>query len=618
MVKRMALPFSTRLSKNLQAIRMNFRYLKPLILVLLGLMVTLCAAQDKVKWSNHVLSGEMKPNGKVVVEVVAEILPKWHLYALPPTKADNIPTTITAKAPAVLDGKVTQGKPEFKYDNNFSAEVEFFEKTAKFTVPVQLGPDGKGTLEVQYQACDDRVCIPPTKALIPIGGTAVAPIKNAVAVGAISLSDEQRIALEQKKGLFSFILFAFGAGLLALLTPCVFPMVPITVSYFSKQRDASSGKTNLSHPIAYCLGIISAFTGFGLIVTLLFGASGIQKFATNPIVNLILAALFIFLALNLFGIYEVALPVSLQNKFSTRGKHGLIVPVLMGLTFTLTSFTCTVPFVGTILVNATKGDVLYPFVGMLAFSSAFALPFFLLALFPQYLAKLPKSGSWLSAVKGFMGFLEIAAAVKFFSNSDLVWGTGILSRTAFLGVWVVVFTAAALFLVGIVKLPKVELPKKFGPGRIIIFGLTVFSALYFGYGMTGSSLGEMEAYLPPSKSGWIEKYNEALDLAKRTNKPVFINFTGVTCTNCRWMEKNMFTRGDVKDQLKNYVLVELYTDKQSKEDEDNQALQQKLTQTVTLPVYVSVSPEGKVLKVFGSSTRNPEEFVDFLKSGKGS
>jgi thiol:disulfide interchange protein DsbD len=183
---------------------------------------------------------------------------------------------------------------------------------------------------------------------------------------------------------------------------------------------------------------------------------------------------------------------------------------------------------------------------------------------------------------------------------------------------VVVFAGAGLFLAGIFKLPKVDMPKTFGTGRAIALVATILTTIYFGFGMTGRSLGEMEAYLPPSKSGWIEKYNEAVDLAKRTNKPIFINFTGVTCTNCRWMEKNMFTRPDVKNELKGYVLVELYTDKQSKEDEENQALQQKLTGTVTLPVYVSVSAEGKVLRTFGSSTRDAQEFVQFLKSGKGS
>jgi len=597
---------------------MKYPQIKPLFLLLATLLVTLCSAQQKVTWSSHLLSGEAKPGAKVVVEVDAKIEPKWHLYALPPSKASNIPTTIMADAPAKLAGAVTQEKPELKFDNNFSAQVEFFENSAKFTVPVTLGPDGKGSLTVRYQACNDRLCLPPTKTQLPIaGGAAVSSQGTPGSSGADQLSLEEQIKKEQQKGLISFIIFAFGCGLLALLTPCVFPMVPITVSYFSKQREKEGGKAGLVQPIAYCLGIISAFTGFGFFVAIVFGASGIQKFATNPVVNLALAALFVFLSLNLFGIYEISLPVSLQNRFSPRGKQGLMAPILMGLTFTLTSFTCTVPFVGTILVNATKGDYLYPFVGMLAFSTAFALPFFLLALFPQYLAKLPKSGSWLAAVKGFMGFIEIAAAVKFFSNADLVWGTGILSRRAFLGVWVVIFLAAALFLVGVIRFPKIEMPKKFGPARAIVLALTLLISGSFVFGMTGGALGQIEAFLPPTKSGWLESYRDALDLSKKTNKPIFINFTGVTCTNCRAMEKNVFPTKEVKTELKNFVLVELYTDEESKRDEENQALQQKLTGTVTLPVYVVVNPDGRVVKTYGGqSAGDIDGFVKFLQEGK--
>jgi thiol:disulfide interchange protein len=588
--------------------RMKTRLIKPLLLLFVAFMASLSSAQQVIKWSTHLVSGEAKPGANVTVELDAAIDAGWHLYAITKTKAGNIPTEITATAPAKLTGPVAESKPVLKYDKNFEAQVEFFENTAKFTIPVQLGPDGKGSLAVMFQACNDRSCLPPATVSVPIGGSA------APAPAAGASTPPAQTPVPQDQGLIPFIAFAFGAGLLALLTPCVFPMVPITVSYFAKQHEKAGGKATIAQPLAYCLGIISAFTGFGILVTILFGASGIQKFATNPIVNLGLAVLFIVLALNLFGIYEISLPVGLTNRFSHRGKSGLIAPVLMGLTFTLTSFTCTVPFVGTILISAAKGQLLYPLVGMLAFSSAFALPFFLLAMFPQYLAKLPKSGSWLAAVKGFMGFLEIAAAVKFFSNADLVWGTGILSRTRFLEVWVVIFGLAALFLAGVFKLKSVEMPKRFGPARMVILGLTVLTIGYLVYGTSGSSLGEMEAYLPPSKSGWLESYDKALEIAKRTNKPVFINFTGVTCTNCRWMEKNMFPNPDVKKALDNYVKLELYTDKQSKEDADNQALQQRLTGTVALPVYLCVSPEGKILAKFESSTRSTQEFLTFLRS----
>lgn len=575
-------------------------------------LACLGAAQNVVKWSSHVVSGGGKPVGIVTVEVDAQIDPGWHLYALTKSTAGNIATAVTAVAPAKLTGPVTEGKPVHKYDPNFEAQVEFFENSAKFTAPVQLGADGQGALKVHFQTCNDRECLPPKDVTVPIGGSV--PASAAPPASATGLPPSQS-QVPKDQGLLPFIAFAFGAGLLALLTPCVFPMVPITVSYFAKQHEKAGGSAGVAQPLAYCLGIIGAFTGFGILVTVLFGASGIQRFATNPIVNLLLAALFIFLALNLFGIYEISLPVSVTNRFNTRGKSGLIVPVLMGLTFTLTSFTCTVPFVGTILISAANGKLLYPLVGMLAFSTAFSLPFFMLAMFPQYLAKLPKSGSWLAAVKGFMGFLEIAAAVKFFSNADLVWGTGILSRTRFLGVWVVIFVLAALFLAGLFKLPTVQMPKRFGPSRALFLGLTMLTAVFFALGMTGRSLGEMEAYLPPGSSGWLDNYGKALDIAKRTNRPVFINFTGVTCTNCRWMEKNMFPTAAVQGELKHYVLLELYTDKQSREDADNQALQQRLTGTVALPVYLCVAPDGKILAKFESSTRDPQEFLKFLRSG---
>ena len=595
---------------------MNLRSLKPLLFVILALLVSLCSAEQKIKWSAHVVSGEAKPNAKVSVELDAQIDAGWHLYSINPTKAGNVATTVSVVAPAKLVGDVVEEKPILKFDNNFGAQVEFFENQTKFTVPTQLGPDGKANLLVWFQTCNDKICIPPARISVPVGGSSAdsaSATGSALGTGAPPTTQG---SIPKDQGLLEFIVLAFGAGLLALLTPCVFPMVPITVSYFAKQHEKNAGSSTIAQPLAYCFGIISAFTGFGLLVTILFGASGIQNFATSPVVNLLLAAMFIGLSLNLFGFYEISLPVAITNRFNYRGKSGLIVPVLMGLTFTLTSFTCTVPFVGTILIGAAKGQLLYPIVGMLAFSTAFALPFFLLAMFPGYLARLPKSGSWLAAVKGFMGFVEIAAAVKFFSNADLVWGTGILSRKLFLGVWVLVFVAAALFRAGVLKLPTVDMPKRIGPGRVAILGCTLMTSVFFGYGITGKSLGEIEAFLPPGKSGWMENFDKALELAKRENRPVFINFTGVTCTNCRMMEKNMFPNADVKKELGNYILVELYTDKQSKEDADNQALEQRLAGTVTLPLYLTVSPDGKVLSKFESSTRNKEEFLSFLRSGR--
>ena len=592
------------------------RGLKLFLLLSSLLIAAFASAQDQIKWTAK-FESPAKAGEKGIVLLEAKIEKGWHLYALPPTSAGNIPTTITAVAPLKIDGKIEQPKPIHKYDSNFSADVDYFEDSVVFRVPVQLGPSTDGhVLKVHYQACNATTCIPPLDVPVTIGATTAAAPTDTTDVA--MQSDADRLAAAKAQGLLPFMLFAFGAGLLALLTPCVFPMVPITVSFFAKRRETAGSRSGIVQALAFCLGIIGAFAGFGLVVTLLFGASSIQLFATNPWVNIAIGILFVVLAFNLFGFYQINVPSGLANKFNPHGKAGLLAPILMGLTFTITSFTCTVPFVGTILVSASQGEWVYPLFGMLAFGTAFSLPFFFLALFPQFLAGLPKSGAWLDAVKGYMGFLEIAAAVKFFSNADLVWNTGILPRDRFLFVWILIGLATLAFLVGLLKLPHVQMPKKFGRVRMVVTALTALAVVLLVRGVgPGKSLGEMEAFLPPSHSGWIEDYAKGQQIARTTGKPMFINFTGVTCTNCRWMEANMFPREDVSSQLGNYVAVELFTDRTTPSDRANQALQKRLTGTVTLPVYVIVDPGGKVIRKFESSTRSSEEFVAFLKGSSG-
>lgn len=413
-------------------------------------------------------------------------------------------------------------------------------------------------------------------------------------------------------------------GLLALLTPCVFPMVPITVSFFAKKGEG--GKSNVGGALAYCLGIMGTFTGLGLLMTAIFGATGIQQLANNPYVNLGLAILFIVLALNLFGVFEIRMPTSLTSKAASGSKAaGFVGPILMGFTFTLTTFTCTVPLVGTLLVTATTGSWLYPAIGMLAFSLAFALPFFMLALFPQWLSKMPKSGAWMASVKVFLGFIEILAAVKFLSNVDLFYDWGFLTREVFLAVWAAIMAIAALWLFGWLKLPN-ESPYKVGWFRRFIGVASAACAIWFFGGVSGNSLGELNGFLPPDpypgrKSTkefavpWLHNYEEALATAKAQGKPVFINFTGANCTNCRWMEANMFPDPDVHKVLaEQFVNVELWTDRLNPEDKANQKIQLELTNQVTLPVYAVVSPEGKILKLFPGSTRDKGQFLVFLNS----
>jgi thiol:disulfide interchange protein DsbD len=579
------------------------------------LFVSLCSAalgQTHVKWSASRAGGTA---AEPVYDLHAKIDKGWHLYSIVPVKGEGpVPTTITVDPPLRLSGPVTESKPITKLDPNFNLVVQFFQDSADFKVPVK---GDAGSLKVRFQLCNDSTCIPPSTETVPTSGAASS--SSAASASPPSGTDAYTASVQTARsdGLLAFLGLSFVAGLLSLLTPCVFPMIPITVSFFAKRRSSDSGGV-LGQAAAYCLGIIGSFAGFGMLVSVFFGASGIQKFATNPWVNLVLAAIFIVLALALLGIYTINLPAGLVNRFSgAQGKGGLIAAALMGLTFTLTSFTCTVPFVGTILAGASQGDYVYPLLGMIAYGTAFASPFFLLALFPQYLSKLPKSGSWLETVKAFMGFVEVAAAIKFLSNADLVLRTGLLPRPRFLGVWASIAVAAGLFLLSAYRLPGMERPAKLGPWRIGFGAASVALAVWFVTALGGRSLGELEAFMPPSESGWLHDYTRALQTARLTNRPILINFTGVTCTNCRWMEKNMFPRSEVASQLGRYITVELYTDRETSDDAANKVLQQKLTGVVTLPEYVALTPEGQKVLVFQGSTRDTGKFVSFLRSGRG-
>jgi thiol:disulfide interchange protein DsbD len=436
----------------------------------------------------------------------------------------------------------------------------------------------------------------------------------------------------KSSGLLGYIWFAMGFGLIALLTPCVFPMIPITVSFFTK-REHQSHWAAVKQATVYCLGIIFTFTGLGLALTLVAGPAGINKVAANPWMNLFLVALFVVFALNLFGMFEIRIPSRWLSKLDARAGTGtMAATLLMGLTFTLTSFTCTAAFVGTVLVTATRGEWFWSAVGMLAFSTAFALPFFLLALFPQYLRSLPSSGGWLNSVKVVMGFLELAAAFKFLSNADLVWGWNTVSRHLVLAGWIAIAIVTAIYLLGKFQLPHDTPVERLGVARMLMSTFFLGLAFYLLAGLFGARMGELDAFLPPASvgaansaaaattpgitaEGWLSSYEEAIQRARAARKPVFLNFTGVTCTNCRWMETNIFTDPQVKKELERFVLAELFTDRQTPEDERNSELQEKNFGTVALPLYAVVAPDGEKLALFEGLTRDKNQFITFLQSG---
>jgi len=441
-------------------------------------------------------------------------------------------------------------------------------------------------------------------------------------------------ALPSSDSLLSFILAAMAFGALSLLTPCVFPMVPITVSYFTG-HSAGDRKRALRNASIYAFGIILTFTAFGMLLALVVGATSLNRFAANPWINILITAIFVGFALNLFGLFELTLPSGLVTKLDkvTRQEGGseVVGTLLMGLTFTLTSFTCTAPFIGTLLVAAAGGDWLWPLVGMLAFSTVFALPFFLLALMPQWVSQMPRSGAWMHAVKVLMAFLEIAAALKFISNVDLVWHWGIFTRTSVLAAWVVIAAAMVLYVLGVFHFPGEPPIKKVRVGRWATAAVCLALGVWLFTGVMGRRLGELEAFLPPADGGTVEASTEkagiqgeltwimndyagALARAKRENRRVMVDFTGYTCTNCRWMEANMFPRPDVRAELEKYVRVRMYTDGDGEIFQKQQALQQAMFKTVALPYYAVLDPNGTPVAAFPGLTRDPTLFVTFLRN----
>jgi thiol:disulfide interchange protein len=389
--------------------------------------------------------------------------------------------------------------------------------------------------------------------------------------------------------------------------------VPITVSYFTNNAAATRGRA-VGTAALYGLGIVLTFTVLGSALAAVAGAAGLNRFAANPWVNLGITALFLIFALNLFGLYEIKLPfrvLSRLDAMSRRRGASVTGTLLMAATFTVTSLTCTAAFLGTLLVVAAQGEWQRPIAGLLAYSAMFALPFVILAAAPQFVSQMPRSGPWLARVKVVMGFLEIAAAMKFLSNADLVWSWGIFTRGVVLTAWIVTALALAIYLVG--RRPTF--------GRVGAGLVATACAVWLATGLAGHRLGELEAFLPPAvvhaesrgELPWItDDLDAALAQARATNRRVIIDFTGYTCTNCRWMEANMFPRPEVRDRLDGFVRARLYTDGQGPVYERQQRYQQEKFKTVALPIYAIVDGEQRTVATFAGLTRDPAEFLRFL------
>jgi len=586
-----------------------------------------------------------KPEWKVeqaapgVLKLSTNLAEPWHLYSFTTPKGTGIPFSITfPDQPAVTGFDAWQPKPERKYDPNFQAESETFGGDIAFYIAPKV--TGSAPVELsarlRYQICTDKQCVPLRKTLTatftPVAGANFTPPDGYLAVPAkeptpATAKPVEKSSSEDSQSLGAYLLTAFGLGLAALFTPCVFPMIPFVMSGFLN-RDTGSKREGVIQAGLFSLGIIVLFCVLGFAVTAALGPFGVVQLGSSPWVNSFIAILFGVFGLSLLGAFEITLPAWLTSAVDEKSRQGgSIGTLLMSLSFALTSFACVGPFVGTLLAGSIQAKGFRPAMGMATFATGLAAPFFLLALFPQYLKRMPKSGGWLARVKVVMGFLVMAAMLKYISNIDAVLQWGFLTRERFLAAWIVLFSLAGLYLLGFLRLEGVNPNDHMGPGRLLTGAFLLIFGIHLIPGMLGGRLGELDAYIPPpsenaasqssggASAKWLKnQYAEALAKAKAENKNVLINFTGYACTNCHWMKQNMFPKPEVQEALAGMVLLELYTDGTDAASEANQKIQESKFQTVAIPYYAIVTPDERVIATYAGLTKNTGEFVAFLKS----
>jgi len=552
----------------------------PLFALLMAIVgIASAQALDPVKWSLTVEPATAPPGARILAHLTATIEPGWHLYGLS-TPPPSRPTTI--KLPGYDTLKIYNQEPKRAFDKNFDIETQTYEGKADFLLETTLkadAPAGPAELAaaVGFNVCDATRCLPPRKrtatASLTIDPKAPAPeisIPGGFSefkAGSSAPAPVVAARLEEQ-GIAPFLALAFGAGLLAIFTPCVFPMIPITMSFFLNKASATRRETVFQAAV-FCLGIIVLFSVIGLLTTTLLGPFGVVQLGSNAWVNAFIACVFLVFGLSLLGAFEITLPSGLLTKLDGASQRGGIFgTLLMGLTFSLTSFACVGPFVGPLLAASAQAGGVRPLLGMAAFSSGLSAPFFLLAVFPGFLKRMPRSGGWLPRVKVVMGFVVLAAMLKYVASVDQVMQWNFLTRERFLAAWVVLFAMAGLYLLGFLQLEGVSKDEPLGLGRLLTSALFLAFAISLVPGMFGDKLGELDAYVPlpaESSSGgsgfslaWMKNdFHGALDRARRENKLVLVNFTGYACTNCHWMKANMFTRPEIAAAMKNFVLVEL-------------------------------------------------------------
>ncbi len=588
---------------------------KIIVLVVMVLAFAKGNAQmlNPVKWTTQI---EKKSNGNYVLSFNGIIDNGWHLYSQFTAEGGSLPLEVlfkNQKGNFELIGKTKESKTKTAYNDIFEVNETFFEKKAQLTQEIHLINSKLTKVEasLNYQVCKEA-CINLEKnftfvipsqsnvnegKLVVDDSAKIAPVVASVAevkkeVSAPAQSNPTMPASDPEKGLLSIFIIAFFSGFAALLTPCVFPMIPMTVSFFTKQSKTKAA--GIRNAIFYGVAIIVIYVLLGVLVTGIFGADALNALSTNVWFNLFFFILLVVFATSFLGAFEIMLPNSWANKVDSQADRGGVIGILfMALALAIVSFSCTGPIVGTLLVQAASKGGIAPIVGMLGFSLALALPFMLFALFPGWLNTLPKSGGWLNTVKVVLGFLELALAFKFLSNADLVLQLHLLEREVFLAIWIAIFGALAFYLFGKITLPHDSPMTHISVGRLSL-GLVVLSfTVYMIPGLWGAPLQLINAFPPPmeysesplgigassvtntspistlpegAKLGphqivVFDDYDKGLAYAKTVHKPIMLDFTGHACVNCRKMENNVWSDERVLSILKNEVVViSLYVD----------------------------------------------------------
>ena len=667
------------------------KLLFPFVLLLFAVAVQ-AQIQDPVKFNS-----ELKILAADEAEVVftAAIDKGWHVYST--DLGDGGPISANFNVEKIFGAEVVGklkpvGKEISTFDKLFEMKVRYFENTAQFVQKLKL-TGGAYQIEgyLEYGACNDENCLPPTQVPFKFSGKAEGAAKEAAAAAAETKAEEQPAKQETVSGtapvaaiggadgpteikvadkvdlwkpviselnslgettsqedmswIYIFIT-GFAGGLLALFTPCVWPIIPMTVSFFLKR--SKDKKKGIRDAWTYGASIVVIYVTLGLAITLVFGASALNALSTNAVFNILFCLMLVVFAASFFGAFEITLPSKWSTAVDSKAEatSGLLSIFLMAFTLSLVSFSCTGPIIGFLLVQvSTTGSVVAPAIGMLGFAIALALPFTLFALFPSWLKSMPKSGGWMNIIKVTLGFLELAFALKFLSVADLAYGWRILDRETFLALWIVLFALLGFYLLGKIKFPHDDDNNKVGVGRFFLALISLAFAVYMIPGLWGAPLKAVSAFAPPMQTQDFNLYkNEVhakftdfdagMEYARQNNKPVMIDFTGYGCVNCRKMELAVWTDPKVSQLLNDdYVLITLYVDEKTKLPEPIKVTENGTERTLRTigdkwsylqrskfganaqPFYVLLDNEGMPLNKSYSYDEDIAKYVDFLQTG---